>query len=97
MGCKRIECPALGQADINERILPEMKKYDVVMANRGHYYDTALYMGKGLILSMRPMGEYKRLKEESHLLAHSFTDFVTNTEVIVLRDENMTEAQALEV
>ena len=87
--CKRIECPALDVPDIVEKILPEMKKYDVIMANRGNLYDTALYMGNGLILSMRPIGNYKQLQPEAHLLAHSFSDFVNNTEVIIIREENL--------
>lgn len=53
-------------------MLPEMKRYDVIMVNRGVYYDTALYMSKGYILSMKPMGNYKQLQPEEHLIAHGF-------------------------
>jgi hypothetical protein len=48
------------------------------MVNRGNLFDTALYMGKGLILSMVPMGNYKDLKPEAHLVAHTFVDFGIN-------------------
>lgn len=95
--CHRIECPAFEASEVEEKVLPEMKKYDIVMANRGNLFDTALYMGKGLILSMKPLGNYKQLKPEAHLLVHSFTEFVKDTELVILRDESLTEAQAVDI